>query len=102
VEKSTRSEAKVTTGRKGFGASHRVKSSEQVEAGQHVDQGWEYRSRRRVKNLELCKKCPNKEYVALGRKKMLGSRHLLLAVCLAVACKCPIWFSFRCSLFLKL
>jgi hypothetical protein len=75
VEKSTRSEAKVTTGRKGFGASHRVKSSEQVEAGQHGDQGWENRSRRRVKNLELCKKSPNKGYVVhrySGKKEDVG------------------------------
>jgi hypothetical protein len=63
VGKSAGSEAEVTTGRKGFGASQRVKSLEQVEAGSYGDQGWENRSRRRVKNLELCKKSPNKGYV---------------------------------------
>lgn len=82
------SKAEVTTGCKGFGASHRVKSSEQVEAGPHGDQGWENRLRR-VKNLELCKRRPNKGYVVHRClvKKMLGCRYLLLAVCLVVACK---------------
>jgi hypothetical protein len=32
---------------------------------------------------------------------MLGPRQLLLAVCLAMACKCPVWFFFMCSPFLN-